>query len=143
VIRGDALKALEVGEPGAEETKCIDALLEALDEHIPEPTQDVDKPFLMPVEDVFFITGRGTVVTGLIERGRVRAGDEIEIVGLGVQRTTAVAGVEVTREMLDEGVMGDNAGILLRGTEKDEVEQGVVLAQPGTITLHTKFESHV
>jgi elongation factor Tu len=143
VIKGSALKALESGEPGAEETKCVDELLEALDTYIPEPKRDIDKPFLMPVEDVFSITGRGTVATGRIERGKVKVGDEVEIVGLGAHRKTVVTGVEMFRKTLDEGVAGDNAGVLLRGVEKDEVERGMVLSEPGSITPHTRFEGEV
>ena len=143
VIKGSALKALESGEPGAEETKSIDELLEALDTYIPEPERDVEKPFLMPVEDVFSITGRGTVATGRIERGKVKVGEEVELVGLGAHKKTVVTGVEMFRKTLDEGVAGDNAGVLLRGTEKDEIERGMVLAQPGSITPHTEFEGEV
>jgi elongation factor Tu len=143
VIKGSALKALESGEPGVEETKSIDELLAALDSYIPQPERDVEKPFLMPVEDVFSITGRGTVATGRIERGKVRIGEEVEIVGLGAHKKTVVTGVEMFRKTLDEGVAGDNAGVLLRGTEKDEIERGMVLAKPGSITPHTKFEGEV
>jgi elongation factor Tu len=143
VIKGSALKALESGEPGVEETKCIDELLEALDSYIPEPKRDVEKPFLMPVEDVFSITGRGTVATGRIERGKVKVGEEVEMVGLGAHKKTVVTGVEMFRKTLDEGVAGDNAGILLRGVEKDEIERGMVLAKPGSITPHTKFDGEV
>ncbi len=143
VIKGSALKALESGEPGAEETKSVDELLEALDSYIPEPKRDVEKPFLMPVEDVFSITGRGTVATGRIERGMVRVGEEIELVGLGTHKKAVVTGVEMFRKTLDEGVAGDNAGILLRGTEKDEIERGMVLSKPGSITPHMKFEGEV
>jgi elongation factor Tu len=143
VVKGSALKALENGEPGSEETKSIDELLEALDSYIPQPERDVEKPFLMPVEDVFSITGRGTVATGRIERGMVRVGEEIELVGLGAHKKTVVTGVEMFRKTLDEGVAGDNAGILLRGTEKDEIERGMVLSKPGSITPHTKFEGEV
>ena len=143
VIKGSALKALESGEPGAEDTKSIDELLAALDSYIPEPKRDVEKPFLMPVEDVFSITGRGTVATGRIERGKVKVGEEVEIVGLGAHKKTVVTGVEMFRKTLDEGVAGDNAGVLLRGTEKDEIERGMVLSKPGSITPHTKFEGEV
>jgi elongation factor Tu len=143
VIKGSALKALESGEPGAEETKSVDELLAALDSYIPEPERDVEKPFLMPVEDVFSITGRGTVATGRIERGKVKVGEEIELVGLGAHKKTVVTGVEMFRKTLDEGVAGDNAGVLLRGTEKDEIERGMVLSKPGSITPHTKFEGEV
>nr|NIM47941.1 elongation factor Tu [Gemmatimonadales bacterium] len=143
VIKGSALKALESGEPGAEETRSVDELLEALDSYIPQPERDVEKPFLMPVEDVFSITGRGTVATGRIERGKVKVGEEVEMVGLGAHKKTVVTGVEMFRKTLDEGVAGDNAGVLLRGVEKDEIERGMVLAQPGSITPHTKFEGEV
>jgi elongation factor Tu len=143
VIKGSALKALESGEPGVEETKSLDELLEALDSYIPQPERDVEKPFLMPVEDVFSITGRGTVGTGRIERGKIKVGGEVEIVGLGAHKKTVVTGVEMFRKTLDEGVAGDNAGVLLRGIEKDEIERGMVLAEPGSITPHTKFEGEV
>jgi len=143
VIRGSALKALESGQPGAEETKCIDELMEALDTYIPEPERATDKPFLMPVEDVFTITGRGTVVTGRIDRGIVKTGDEVELVGLGSDKKTVVTGVEMFRKILDEGQAGDNAGLLLRGVAKDEVERGMVIAKPGSITPHTKFSAEV
>jgi elongation factor Tu len=143
VIKGSALKALDSGEPDVEDTKSIDELLAALDSYIPQPERDVEKPFLMPVEDVFSITGRGTVATGRIERGKVRIGEEVDIVGLGAHKKTVVTGVEMFRKTLDEGVAGDNAGVLLRGTEKDEIERGMVLAKPGSITPHTKFEGEV
>jgi elongation factor Tu len=143
VIKGSALKALESGEPGVEETRCIDELLAALDSYIPVPERDVDKPFLMPVEDVFSITGRGTVATGRIERGRVRVQDTVEMVGLGADKRTVVTGVEMFRKLLDEGVAGDNVGLLLRGVDKDEIERGMVLAEPGTVTPHTLFEGEV
>jgi elongation factor Tu len=144
IIRGSALKAME--SEGRDEAACkaIDELLEALDSYIPEPVREVDKPFLMPIEDVFSIKGRGTVVTGRIERGRVKVGDEIEIVGLsGEPRRTVVTGVEMFNKTLDEGVAGDNAGCLLRGVEKDDVERGQVLCKPGTITPHIQFEAEV
>ncbi|RKY59893.1 MAG: elongation factor Tu [Candidatus Latescibacterota bacterium] len=145
VIRGSALRALESGSEDveAEEYRCIWELLDALDEYIPEPVRDIDRPFLMPVEDIFSITGRGTVVTGRIERGRVRVGDEVELVGLGAHRRTVVTGVEMFRKVLDEGVAGDNVGLLLRGVEKDEVERGMVVAAPGSITPHVEFEGEV
>ncbi len=143
VIKGSALKALESGDPEAEETKSITELLEALDTYIPQPERDVDKPFLMPVEDVFSITGRGTVATGRIERGKVLVQEEVELVGLGAQKKTVVTGVEMFRKTLDEGVAGDNAGILLRGVDKEEIERGMVLAKPGSITPHTKFDGEV
>ena len=143
VIKGSALRALE--NPDDEEAvKCISELLEALDTYIPIPQRDADRPFLMPVEDVFSIKGRGTVGTGRIERGHVKVGDEIEIVGLeGETRKTVVTGVEMFRKTLGTGEAGDNIGVLLRGIEKDELSRGMVLAAPGTITPHTKFEAEV
>jgi elongation factor Tu len=143
VVRGSALKALESGEPGVPETKCIDELMEAIDNYIPLPQRDIDKPFLMPVEDVFSITGRGTVGTGRVDRGVVRVGEEVEIVGLGSQRKTVVTGVEMFRKLLDEGQAGDNIGLLLRGVDKRELERGQVIAKPGSITPHTKFTGRV
>jgi len=145
VIKGSALKALECGCARRECPHCgpILELMDAVDKYIPEPQRDVDKPFLMPVEDVFSITGRGTVGTGRIERGRVRVGDEVEIVGLGAKRKTVVTGVEMFRKILDEGLAGDNVGLLLRGVEKDELERGMVIAAPGSITPHTKFKGQV
>src|SRR5512139_3512607 len=143
VIRGSALKALESGNPDAPECKCIFELLDALDTYIPEPQREVDKPFLMSVEDVFSISGRGTVVTGRIERGVVKVGEEVEIVGLGETRKTVATGVEMFRKLLDEGRAGDNIGVLLRGIGKDEVERGQVLAKPGSITPHTRFKGEV
>ncbi|MDP2576131.1 MAG: elongation factor Tu [Candidatus Palauibacterales bacterium] len=143
VIKGSALKALESGDPEVEETKSIAELLEALDTYIPEPEREVDKPFLMPVEDVFSITGRGTVATGRIERGKVLVNEQVELVGLGAQKKAVVTGVEMFRKTLDEGVAGDNAGILLRGVDKEEIERGMVLAKPGSITPHTKFDGEV
>jgi len=140
VITGSALEALENPED-AEKTKCIEELMEALDTYIPLPERDVDKPFLMPIEDVFSISGRGTVVTGRIERGRVKVGDEVEIVGIRPTEKTTVTGVEMFRKILDSGEAGDNVGCLLRGTKKEEVERGQVLAAPGTITPHTKFSA--
>ncbi|HHM24377.1 MAG TPA: elongation factor Tu [Bacteroidetes bacterium] len=142
VIRGSALKALE-NPDDPEATKCIQELIDAMDEYIPLPQRDLDKPFLMPIEDVFSITGRGTVVTGRVERGKVRVGDEVELIGLGAHRKTVVTGVEMFRKTLDEGIAGDNIGVLLRGVDKDEVERGMVLAAPGSITPHTKFEGQV
>jgi elongation factor Tu len=142
IIRGSALKALE-GEDSEYGTKSIQKLLDACDSFIPEPKREVDKPFLMPVEDVFTITGRGTVVTGRIERGKIRVGEEVEIVGFGETKKTVVTGVEMFKKLLDEGQAGDNAGILLRGTKRDEVERGMVLAKPGSITPHTKFKAEV
>jgi elongation factor Tu len=143
VIRGSALKALEDGKPGSEASKSIDELLAALDSYIPVPEREVDKPFLMPVEDVFTITGRGTVVTGRVERGMVKTGEEVQIVGLGSEKKTVVTGVEMFRKILDEGQAGDNVGLLLRGVGKEEVERGMVVSKPGAITPHTKFKAEV
>jgi elongation factor Tu len=143
VIRGSALKALESGEPGVEDTKCIDELLDAIDNYIPEPVREIDKPFLMSVEDVFSITGRGTVGTGRIDRGIVKVGDEVEVVGLGAKRKTVVTGVEMFRKLLDQGQAGDNVGLLLRGVDKRDLERGQVIAAPGSITPHTKFKGQV
>jgi elongation factor Tu len=143
VIKGSALKALEDGEPGTENTKCIDELMDAIDNYIPLPERDVDKPFLMPVEDVFSITGRGTVATGRIERGIIKMGEEVAIVGLDKDRKSVVTGVEMFRKILDEGQAGDNAGLLLRGVGKDEIQRGQVVAKPGSITPHTKFKAEV
>jgi elongation factor Tu len=143
VIRGSALKALESGDPESADTACIQELMEALDSYIPEPERATDKPFLMPVEDVFTITGRGTVVTGRIERGIIKTGEEVELVGLGSDKKSVVTGVEMFRKILDEGQAGDNAGLLLRGIAKEEVERGMVIAKPGSITPHTKFSAEV
>jgi len=140
VIRGSALRALE-GEAGA--VGKIWELLEALDRHVPIPEREVDKPFLMPVEDVFSITGRGTVATGRIERGKVKVGDEVEMVGFGTDKRAVVTGVEMFRKLLDEGQAGDNVGLLLRGIEKQEIERGMVLAKQGSITPHTLFDAEV
>jgi elongation factor Tu len=140
IIKGAAVKALE--NPGDDEAnRCVDELMEALDASIPEPQRALDKPFLMPIEDVFSITGRGTVVTGRVEQGIVHTGDEVEIVGIRPTSKTVVTGVEMFRKILDEGQAGDNIGCLLRGTGKDDVERGQVLAKPGTITPHTKFKA--
>jgi elongation factor Tu len=140
IIKGSALKALE--NPSDDDAnKCVDELMEALDASIPEPERALDKPFLMPVEDVFSITGRGTVVTGRVEQGIVHTGDEVEIVGIRDTEKTTVTGVEMFRKILDEGQAGDNVGCLLRGTGKDDVERGQVLAAPKTITPHTKFKA--
>ncbi len=143
MIRGSALKALEDGNPGTEDTKCIDELMDALDNYIPVPEREIDKPFLMPVEDVFTITGRGTVVTGRVERGMVKTGEELEMVGLGSEKKAVVTGVEMFRKILDEGQAGDNVGLLLRGVGKEEVERGMVMAKPGSIKPHTKFKAEV
>jgi len=140
IIKGSALKALEGDE---ESKKSIMELLKALDENIPEPKRDVEKPFLMPIEDIFSIEGRGTVVTGRIERGKIKVNDEIEIVGLGETQKTVVTGIEMFNKSLEEGQAGDNAGILLRGTKKEEVERGQVIAKPGSVTPHTDFECEV
>jgi elongation factor Tu len=141
VIRGSALKALE--NPDGEYGQAIMDLMTALDETIPEPKRDVDKPFLLPIEDVFSIEGRGTVVTGRIDRGILKVGEEVEIIGIRDTKKTVVTGIEMFNKQLDEGRAGDNAGILLRGTKKDEVERGQVLAKPGTVTPHTEFEAQV
>jgi len=145
VIRGSALKAMEVAstDMGAEEFKCIQALLDVVDSYIPTPERPIDKPFLMPIEDVFSISGRGTVVTGRVERGIIKVGEEVEIVGIRETRKTVATGVEMFRKLLDEGRAGDNVGVLLRGIGKDEVERGMVLARPGSITPHTKFKAEV
>jgi elongation factor Tu len=145
VIRGSALKAMNSTgtDAGAEDYKCIWELMDAVDSYIPTPERPIDKPFLMPIEDVFSISGRGTVVTGRVERGIVKVGEEVEIVGLGETRKTVATGVEMFRKLLDEGRAGDNIGVLLRGIGKDEVERGQVLAKPGSITPHTKFKAEV
>ncbi len=145
VIRGSALKAMSSTstEAGAEEYKCIFELMDAVDSYIPTPDRPIDKPFLMPIEDVFTISGRGTVVTGRVERGIIKVGEEVEIVGLGETRKTVATGVEMFRKLLDEGRAGDNIGVLLRGVGKEEVERGQVLAKPGSITPHTKFKAEV
>ena len=142
VIRGSALKALESGDPEGDGA-CVVELLAACDDYVPEPERAVDQDFLMPIEDIFTISGRGTVVTGRIERGKILVGEEIEIVGIRDTSKTTVTGVEMFRKLLDEGQAGDNVGILLRGTKKDEVERGQVLAKPGSITPHTKFSGEV
>ena len=145
IVSGSALKALESSatDPGAEEFKCISELMDAIDSYIPQPEREVDKPFLLPVEDVFTISGRGTVVTGRVERGKVKVGEEVEIVGIRETQKTVCTGVEMFRKLLDEGEAGDNIGVLLRGTKRDEVERGQVLAKPGSITPHTKFKAQV
>ena len=143
VVQGSALKALEAGGEGPE-AECVQELMDAIDSYIPEPERDIDKPFLMPVEDVFSITGRGTVATGRIERGVVNQGEEVELVGMTDEsRKTVVTGVEMFRKLLDQGQAGDNAGLLLRGVGKEEIERGQVLAKPGSITPHTKFKAEV
>ncbi len=143
VIMGSALKALESGDPDADETKCIFELMDAIDSYIPMPERDIDKPFLMPVEDVFSISGRGTVATGRVDRGIVKVGESIEIVGLKETHKTVVTGVEMFRKLLDQGQAGDNIGVLLRGVKRDDIERGQVLAKPGSITPHTKFSGEI
>ena len=140
IIKGSALKALE-GDAEAE--KAIMELMDAVDDYIPEPVRDVDKPFLMPVEDVFSISGRGTVGTGRIERGVVKINEEVELVGIKPTKKTVVTGIEMFQKILDQGQAGDNAGLLFRGVGKDEIERGMVVAKPGTITPHTKFKAEV
>jgi elongation factor Tu len=143
IIRGSALKALEADDPKSPDVKSIWELLEAVDTYIPMPVRDTDKPFLMPVGDVFTISGRGTVVTGRVDRGIVRTGDEVEIVGIRPTFKTVCTGVEMFRKTLDEGRAGDDIGVLLRGTKREEVERGQVVAKPGSITPHTKFKAQV
>jgi len=140
VIRGSAMKAIE-GDAAAKAK--IEELFTALDDSIPPPIREIDKPFLMPVEDVFSITGRGTVATGRIERGRVKVQEEVELVGFGAAKKTVVTGVEMFRKLLDEGQAGDNVGLLLRGVDKAEIERGMVLAKPNSVTPHTKFDAEV
>jgi elongation factor Tu len=143
IIRGSALKALESGDPNSEWGQKIGELMDALDSYIPQPQREVDKPFLMPVEDVFSITGRGTVATGRIERGVVKVQEEVQLVGFGAEKKTVVTGVEMFRKLLDQGEAGDNVGLLLRGVAKEEIERGMVLAKPGSIKPHTKFNAEV
>jgi elongation factor Tu len=142
VIRGSALKALE-GDGKDEAAKPIQELMDAVDSYIPMPQRDIDKPFLMPIEDIFTISGRGTVATGRVERGKCKVGEEIEIVGLRETQKKVVTGVEMFKKLLDEGTAGDNTGVLLRGTERKDIERGMVLAKPGSITPHTKFKGEV
>lgn len=143
VVAGSALKALEADNPDAEEVKSIYELMDAIDSYIPDPERDIDKPFLMPIEDVFSISGRGTVVTGRVERGVIKVGEEIELVGMKPTEKTTCTGVEMFRKILDQGQAGDNVGVLLRGKKRDEVERGQVLAAPGSITPHMKFKAEV
>jgi len=145
IIAGSALKALESDstDMSAPEFECILKLLEEVDRYVPEPKRDLDKPFLMPVEDVFSISGRGTVATGRVERGIIKVSEEVEIVGITATQKTVVTGVEMFRKLLDQGQAGDNIGVLLRGTKREEVERGQVLAKPGSITPHTKFKAEV
>jgi elongation factor Tu len=141
IIRGSALQALN--NPSGEYGDAVMELMKAVDEYIPEPVRDTDKPFLMPIEDIFSIEGRGTVCTGRIERGIIKVNEEIEIVGLGDTRKTVVTGIEMFNKSLDQGMAGDNAGLLLRGVKKDEVERGQVMAKPGTVTPHSEFEAEI
>ena len=141
IIAGSALEAMESGDPDNEACKPILDLMEAIDAHIPQPVRDIDRPFLMPIEDIFSITGRGTVVTGRVERGIIKVGEAAEIVGLRPTHNTVVTGIEMFRKLLDEGRAGDNIGLLLRGVERDNVERGQVVAAPRSITPHTKFEA--
>jgi elongation factor Tu len=143
IIKGSALKALESGDPASEHGQKIQELMDALDSYIPEPKREIDKPFLMPVEDVFSITGRGTVATGRVERGIVKVGEELELVGFNAEKKTVVTGVEMFRKLLDEGRAGDNVGLLLRGVAKEEIERGMVLAKPNSVKPHTKFHAEV
>jgi elongation factor Tu len=143
IVKGSALNALQSDDPNSPEAACIFELMKAVDDYIPEPARDIDKPFLMPIEDVFSISGRGTVVTGRVERGIVKVQEEVEIVGFQPTFKTVCTGVEMFRKILDQGQAGDNIGILLRGTKKDEVERGQVVAKPGSILPHTKFKAEV
>ncbi len=143
IVKGSALKALESDDPDSAEAACIFELMGAIDGYIPEPVRDIDKPFLMPIEDVFSISGRGTVVTGRAERGVIKVGEEVEIVGFKPTFKTVCTGVEMFRKTLDQGQAGDNIGVLLRGVKRDEVERGQVVAKPGSITPHTKFKAEV
>jgi len=143
IVKGSALKALESDDPDSPEAACIFELMDAVDSYIPDPVRDVDKPFLMPIEDVFSISGRGTVVTGRVERGAITVGEEVEIVGFRPTTKTVCTGVEMFRKTLDRGEAGDNVGLLLRGIKRDEVERGQVVAKPGSITPHTKFKAEV
>lgn len=143
IIRGSALLAGKAEDPNSADAKCIQELLDACDAYIPEPVRDIDKPFLMPIEDIFSISGRGTVVTGRVERGVVKVGEEMEIIGIKPTFKTVITGVEMFRKLLDQGQAGDNVGLLLRGTKKDEVERGQVVAKPGSITPHTHFKCEV
>jgi elongation factor Tu len=143
IIRGSALKALETEDIKSADAKCIFELMDAVDAFIPEPTRDLDKPFLMPIGDVFSISGRGTVVTGRVDRGIVKVGEEVEVVGIRPTFKTVCTGVEMFRKTLDEGRAGDDIGVLIRGTKREEVERGQVVAKPGSITPHTKFKASV
>ncbi len=143
IIKGSALKALETDNPDSGEAQCVYELMSAIDEYVPDPVRDIDKPFLMPIEDVFSISGRGTVVTGRVERGVIKVSEEVEIVGFKPTFKTVCTGVEMFRKTLDQGIAGDNVGVLLRGTKRDDVERGQVVARPGSITPHTKFKAEV
>ena len=143
IVRGSALQALESGDPKASETACVFELIGAIDDYVPTPQRAVERPFLMPVEDVFTISGRGTVATGRVERGVVTVGDDVEIVGMKETHKTVATGVEMFRKILDRGEAGDNIGVLLRGVKRDEIERGQVLAKPGSITPHTHFQAEV
>jgi len=143
IIRGSALKALEANSPDSEDAKCIFELVKTLDEYIPEPKRETDKPFLMPIEDIFSIEGRGTVVTGKIERGMIKLNEEVEVVGIKPTQKTVITGIEMFNKSLDEGIAGDNAGILLRGLKKEDVERGQVIAKPGSVTPHTDFQGEI
>jgi len=143
VIRGSALQALESDDPDAPSAQCIFELMDAIDAYIPTPERAIDRPFLMPVEDVFSISGRGTVATGRVERGMIHVGDEVEIVGIKATSKVVATGVEMFRKILDQGEAGDNIGVLLRGVKRDEIERGQVLAKPGSITPHTRFKAEV
>ncbi len=143
LVKGSALKALESGDPASPDAACIQELMDAIDSYIPQPERELDKPFLMPVEDVFTITGRGTVATGRVEQGRIKVGDEVELVGFGANKKTVVTGVEMFRKLLDEAQAGDNVGLLLRGVDKEEVSRGMVLAKPASIKPHTEFTGEI
>jgi elongation factor Tu len=143
MVKGSALKALESGDPASADAACIAELMEAIDTYIPQPARELDKPFLMPVEDVFTITGRGTVATGRMEQGKIKVGDEVELVGFGANKKTVATGLEMFRKLLDEAQAGDNIGVLLRGVDKEEIQRGMVLAKPGSIKPHTEFEGEV
>jgi elongation factor Tu len=143
IIKGSALKALESGDPNSEYGKKIGELMDALDSYIPQPKRETEKPFLMPVEDVFSITGRGTVATGRIEKGKIKVGEEVSLIGFNSDKKTVITGVEMFRKLLDDGQAGDNVGLLLRGIDKNDVERGMVLAKPGSITPHAKFNAEV
>ena len=143
LVKGSALKALESGDPASPDAAPIQELMDAIDSYIPQPERELDKPFLMPVEDVFTITGRGTVATGRVEQGRIKVGDEVELVGFGANKKTVVTGVEMFRKLLDEAQAGDNVGLLLRGVDKEEVSRGMVLAKPASIKPHTEFTGEI